>query len=163
MEVSSDGRIRSLLRGEPRVLKAQKDSKGYLRVRVTIDRERMTFKVHREVAKAFLPNPCDLPQVNHINGDKTDNRVDNLEWVTNRENCHHAIANGLWDSVIRGASRENARRMLPVVAVKDGEVMRFPSVSEAERRFHSRHVSDCLKGKRQHIGGWAFAYGREVV
>lgn len=163
MEVSSDGRIRSLLRGEPRVLKAQKDSKGYLRIRVTIDRVKITYKVHREVAKAFLPNPENLPQVNHIDGDKTNNDISNLEWVSNRDNCHHAIESGLWHSVVEGAKRENDRRKIPVIAMRDGETLSFPSVSEAERHFHSRHVSDVLKGKRHHIQGWVLAYGREVV
>lgn len=95
IEVSDDGKVRSLLRGTPTVLKTQRDKKGYHRLRVTIDREKMSFKLHREVAKAFMPNPDNLPQVNHKNGNKDDNRVENLEWVTNKENAHHAIRNGL--------------------------------------------------------------------
>lgn len=62
IEVSDDGRVRSLLSGTPRVLKTQKDTKGYHRLRVTINRKRMSFKVHREVAKAFIPNPDNLPR-----------------------------------------------------------------------------------------------------
>ena len=73
IEVSNEGRVRSLLRGSPRVLKTQTDNKGYHRLRVTIEREKMSYKVHREVAKAFIPNPDNLPQVNHKDGDKNNN------------------------------------------------------------------------------------------
>jgi hypothetical protein len=89
IEVSTEGRVRSLLRGTPRILKTQSDSKGYQRVRVTICRTKMTFKVHREVAKAFIPNVNNLPQVNHMDCDKSNNNVENLEWCTNQENVIH--------------------------------------------------------------------------
>jgi hypothetical protein len=164
VEVSNEGRIRSLLRGSPRVLKAQTDKKGYLRITVTINRESITYKVHREVAKAFIPNPGKLPQVNHKNGNKKDNSVENLEWMTNRENVHHAIAMGLWDSVIAGAKRENESRKKPVIGRYDLDnteiIKRFESVSEAERYLDSRHISDVLKGKRSHVKGWTFRYAR---
>ena len=86
--------------GHPMV--PQKDAKGYLRIRLRygdVDKHgAVTYKVHRLVAENFIPNPLNKPQVNHINGDKTDNRVENLEWVTNAENTRHAIKNGLQDN-----------------------------------------------------------------
>lgn len=162
IEVSNYGRARSLLRGAPSILKAQTDKKGYLRLRVTIEREKYSYKIHREVAKAFLPNPGNLPQVNHIDGDKCSNRVDNLEWVTNQQNAQHAIATGLWDSVISGSAAENERRKRPIIGYysREGESVAryFGSVSEAERYLNSRHISDVLKGKRAHVKGWTFQY-----
>lgn len=164
MEVSSLGRIRSLLRVDKTILKYQHDSKGYQRVRVTIRREKMSFKVHREVAKAFIPNPDNKPQVNHIDGNKDNNAVDNLEWVTNQENARHAFKTGLFDSVTAGAKRSNDARKRPVAAFDPytGRRCDFESVSDAERWFGSRHITAVLKGRRRHVQGWTFAYADEL-
>ena len=71
-------------------IKAQKDHKGYLYVEIG----RKKYKVHRLVAKYFIPNPDNLPQVNHIDCDKTNNCVDNLEWCDNRYNYEHSLKTG---------------------------------------------------------------------
>jgi len=165
IEVSNEGRVRSLLRGSPRVLKTQIDNKGYRRIRVTIEREKMSYKLHREIAKAFIPNPANLPQVNHKDGNKDNNAASNLEWVTNKDNAHHAIEHGLWDAVIEGSRKENERRKRPVIGCPIyalWDIMRFESVSEAERFIGSRHISDVLKGKRNSVKGWIFRY-EEVI
>lgn len=87
-----DGNILSSIKFKvPTVLKACKDGGGYLRVNLL----GKTHKVHRLVAQAFIPNPENKSTVNHINGIKTDNRVDNLEWATRSENTRHAFDNGL--------------------------------------------------------------------
>lgn len=156
--VSDEGEMKSLLR-DGRILKAQPDTKGYLRVRVTLDREKKTFKVHREVAKAFLRRIPGKNQINHIDGNKNNNSVENLEWVSNVENAQHAINTGLWNNVFLASARSNASRMQPIVStdLATGEKRRFPSVSEAERYFNSRHISDVLNGKRNAAAGQHFA------
>lgn len=68
---------------------------GYVYYGLTKDDKQRKFKIHRLVAKAFIPNPENKPQVNHINGIKTDNRVENLEWCTSSENHQHAWDIGL--------------------------------------------------------------------
>lgn len=157
LEVSSEGRVRSNMR-DGRILKATPDKKGYLRLHVTIKQKRYAFKVHRMVAQAFIPNPENKPQVNHIDGDKNNNAASNLEWVSNRENAHHAVRNGLWENVFEASRKANAAQRKPIIAYKDGVVTEFSSVSEAERIIGSRHITDVLKGKRKQAKGYTFAY-----
>lgn len=157
LEVSDMGRVRSNMR-DGRILKATPDNKGYMRLHVTIKRQRRSYKVHRLVAEAFIPNPENKPQVNHIDGDKTNNAASNLEWATNKENAHHAWNNGLWENVYLGSLKENESRKKPVIAYKDGIATEYGSVADAERAIGSRHITDVLKGKRKQAKGYTFAY-----
>ena len=93
-EVSTWGRVFSRRTGD--FLVPQYNKKGYLRVDLRNENGRKHFKIHRLVAKAFIPNPDGKPQVNHIDGNKSNNSVTNLEWVTNKEN--HAKARELRES-----------------------------------------------------------------
>lgn len=88
-DILPDGRI--LNKRWNRYIKPQPNNKGYGRVQLC----GKFYFVHRLVAEKFIPNPNNLPQVNHIDGDKTNNCIENLEWVTNQENRDHAIKNGL--------------------------------------------------------------------
>lgn len=88
-EVSSWGNIRRKTRGKPLKLKVDKRN-GYVLARLYEGGICKQSFAHRLVAIAFLPNPDNKPAINHINGIKTDNRVDNLEWVTHAENFNHA-------------------------------------------------------------------------
>lgn len=156
--VSSVGKVMNTKTG--RVLKAQTDQKGYLRVRITVERQGITLKIHREVAKAFIPNPDNLPQVNHINGDKTDNRVENLEWISNLENARHAIANNLWENVFLAGQRANENRKTPIIAtcIDTGEEKYFESMSDAEREIGTKHINSVMKGERSQAKGHTFRY-----
>lgn len=164
IEVSTEGRVRSWLRGKPQILKTQVDEKGYHRIRVTVEREKMTVRLHRAVAKAFIDNPNNLPQVNHIDGNKSNNSITNLEWVTNKENVHHAIQNGLWDSVLEGVRKRNESIRRPIIAYRiDGEfpcTRYYESIHAAECDIGSKHITDVLRGKRTHTKGWTFQYAR---
>ena len=78
-----------------RILKPYKTNRGYLTVGFWLDGKKKRLSIHRLVAQAFLTNPQNFPEVNHINGYKTDNNLDNLEWATGRNNILHAYQAGL--------------------------------------------------------------------
>ena len=104
-QVSDSGRVRSVDRVEKCgtfvrkrkgiILKEIINRGGYCQVNLTKDGVGHTKEIHRIVATAFIPNPLGLPQVNHIDCDKTNNSIDNLEWVTVDENTAHAILHNL--------------------------------------------------------------------
>lgn len=86
-EVSTLGRVRNIRTGN--ILKAHNAGKGYMVVHISKDGKLHCPKIHKLVAEAFIDNPENKTQIDHINCDRTDNRVENLRWVTAKENCNN--------------------------------------------------------------------------
>ena len=144
-QVSDKGRVFSIKRNK--ILTLREHHKGYLQVHLRVDGKDITPKVHRLVALAFIDNPNNLPQVNHINGNKKDNSVGNLEWCTNGENVKHS-----YDVLGRKAFERS------VVCVESNK--EYSSSREASRllSIDNSCITKCCKGKRQTAGGYHWRY-----
>lgn len=141
--------------------------RGYVQVRLQTgtgdSRGRKVFSVHRLVAEAFIPNPLGLPEVNHKDGVKGNNRHTNLEWCTRAENISHAKANKLFKSpkAMTGRFNEDHPNSIPINQLDlDGNfIQRFPSLHEAGRAgFHKGNICSVLKGRYKTTGGYKWEY-----
>jgi len=94
-EVSSTGELKSYRKKAPYIMKKPIMTSGYYYITVSVEKRRKNLSVHREVAKAFIPNPEGKREVNHIDGNKLNNHVSNLEWNTPKENIQHAKKAGV--------------------------------------------------------------------
>ena len=152
-EISNFGRIRN--RYTLRVLKTNISKLGYEQLTITYNKVKHFRSIHRIVAEAFIPNPDNKPEVNHIDEDKTNNSVTNLEWVTRKENINH----GTW------IERKIKNREKPIIASKDGISIEFKSTKEFALHYgvNPTNVTQALKVKNKNgtpktIKGFTFEY-----
>lgn len=105
-EISSDGRVKSHKYGRPVILKPRITYDGYVWYNLCLNGRQYTKRANRLVAEAFIPNPDSKPTVNHKDGNKLNNTVDNLEWATREEQMQHAYKYGL-KKPVRGCAQGN--------------------------------------------------------
>lgn len=163
-QVSNLGRVKSLSRfcvdrhRTGALIKPDKNA-NYHRVTLSKDRKPKRFSIHRLVAICFIPNPNNKPQVNHINGIKTDNRLDNLEWCTASENINHAISTGLY--IPPSGAKNKQSKPVAMIDVNTGKVLNvFHSAVVAQKLtgVYRTGIRNCCTGRKSHAGGYKWEY-----
>lgn len=168
--VTKDGNVYSLyefgtnhISQTPRKMNPIKLKSGYLQVQLYKDGKQIHKSVHRLIAEAFIPNPENKPLVNHKNGVKNDNRVENLEWATDSENKKHAyriLKVNHSKSWLGKLGKENPKSKL-IQQIKDGVIVaEFYGMHEAERQtgIQFKNISAVCRGKREVAGGYQWRY-----
>lgn len=165
-QVSNLGRVKSLNyrnTGEEKIRKLVIDKYGYFVIPLRVNGKSKQHFVHRLVALTFIPNPDNLPQIDHINTDRTDNRVENLRWCTAKENSNNPLT--------IDKKRKNPRYgVTGVNNVSSTVVMQFSNdgkfikkwncITDVQRELgiNRGNVIKCCKGKRKSAGGYIWRY-----
>lgn len=149
--ITKEGKIYSKL-GEKglRELRPHIGSRGYMIITI----RKKCYRIHRLVAENFLPKVDGKPIVNHIDGNKLNNNVNNLEWCTQSENVKHA-----WNKGLNSRTREGSHRK--VCCILGGKIIaEYDSIKEAEEKNPKAkgHIAACCRGKRKTAGGYIWKY-----
>lgn len=158
-EVSNLGNVRSLDYhnwGVVRNLTPVMDCHGYMRVCLCKNNKQRNGLVHRMVAQAFLENPLELPQINHINENKSDNRVENLEWC----DCLHNNNHGTRNERISKSKRNTKCKKVIQMDLQGNFIREWVSLNEIMRvlGFNAAFVARCCHGVKPTAYGYRWQY-----
>lgn len=175
-QVSNLGRVKSLRykRGEQeKILDGWISKEGYRKVSFYKDNKRKDYLVHRLVAESFIPNPNNKPFIDHIDTNRTNNKIDNLRWATQKENCNNVISkknyvdsskqlyiSGKSNKIIGAKGKDNPRSKKIVQLTLNNEPIKiWDSIREVGRHgFLSSCVGHCCRGKRKTHKGFKWMY-----
>lgn len=168
-QASNLGNIKSIGYGRPKLLKLVLNKRlGYLYVTLWKDKKLLGKRVHRLIAQTFLENPEEKPEVNHLDGVKINNNVENLEWSTEKENTIHYIKNGLRKYKISEEHRDkinksNILKRAKTVQQFDKEnnlIAEFKSAGEAAKSINigKGNIINCCNGKLKSARGFLWKY-----
>ena len=183
-QISNLGHVKSLNRTDTtgrnikeKILKGTPNKDGYLCVEFKKDGKRRTFAVHRLVAMMFIPNIENKQCVDHINTTRTDNRVENLRWVTHKENCNNELTRKHRSEAIKGKknpfygkkhTKETMQKIRKKVYCKELDKT-YESIAEAEKQLGINHISCACNGLRKTAGKhkgqrlhWEFVQSKEL-
>lgn len=161
-QISSMGKVKSLRRTvkykngaihivNEKILKPSKDREGYLRIFLCKEGINKNMLVHRLVCESFLKNPYNLPEVNHRNEIKTDNRLENLEYCDRKYNVNYGTGNERRAKELSKVKKGvyNTKKSKPVKCLENGKI--YPSISEVHRQFgfSQGNICECCNKKRK--------------
>ena len=148
-----------------KLLKPRFNDRGYISVVLYNNGGNHTFRINRLVAMVFIPNPENKPEIDHINTNKTDNRVENLRWVTHEENMNNPITKSIFKNnnglkiATTCAALKNSKPILQFS--KNGEFIRkwdSAAIAEQMENFNSNSIRECCNGKRKTSSGYVWHY-----
>lgn len=153
-EVSDIGQVARVSNGKRELLKQRIDRKGYSRVNLSKEGSLRTYRVHRLVAERFIANPCNYSEVNHIDENKLNNKVANLEWCSRSYNVNHGTR----------IERQKTKVSKPVIGVCGEVTLFFKSTVEAAKalglKSHSS-IGECCRGTRKRAKNFVWRYADE--
>ena len=160
-QISDNGKVKSLYGRKPRIRKPYKKENGYLSISLSKGGVSKTFYIHRLVAEAFIPNPENLPQVNHKDENKTNNNVNNLEWCTALYNLNY----GTYRERVSNSKTNNPKVSKKVMQfdLEGNFVSEYPSVKETSRQtgFIHQNIQACCKEKSRMCNSYIFLYKKD--
>ena len=171
-ECSNLGNIRSLWFGKEKTMKLRTDRDGYLLVNFHKGKKQTTYKVHRLVAEAFIPNPENKPEIDHINTDKTDNTVwlnedgsvnydkTNLRWATKFENMNNPVTTNRMSTAKKNQEKGNHQTPIIQYDLNGNFIKQYPTIKEAsmETGTYKKSISSCASGRYKTAGGFKWKY-----
>ena len=160
-QASNMGRIKRIASGKIRehILKQFRVGE-YMSVGPSVNNVRVQRRVHRLVAMAFIPNPNNLPEVNHKNEDKTDNKVENLDYCDRAYNCNYGTRN---KKIAEKLKNNHGNKSVIGINKITGLTLEFDSAREAERvlGINNGNIIGCCKGKKKSAGGFQWYYAND--
>lgn len=163
-QVSNFGRVKSLKYNKTereKILSLSSNGYGYLNCGLHKNKKTKLVRVHRLVAEAFIPNINNYREVNHIDGDKTNNRVDNLEWCTRSENMKHAYDNKL-KITPTGEKNKSCKKVIQYDL--DGNLIKvWNRVRDIQEQlgYIDANIIMCCRGKYKTSNGYVWRYANE--
>ena len=164
--ITSQGRVLSLKYGKMRELKPRIDRDGYLDVLLYKNGKQYRISIHQLVARAFIPNLENKPEVNHIDEDKTNNHVSNLEWMTHKENINHGTRNERVSKIMSDGRRKGSKhyRARAVIGFKINGcgIKYYKYTGECEKDgFNPVCIRNCCKGNQKQHKNFEWYYADE--
>lgn len=151
-KISNLGRVKKINKSNIIICKPSIDTSGYKQIVLTKNEKRKSYKIHRLVAVAFIPNSNNLPQINHKDENKLNNDVSNLEWCTLQYNCNYGSRN-------YRCTRHRQHRVQQYNK-QNNLVGEYPSLKEAEKitKIKYQLISSCCRNKQKSAGGYIWKY-----